>query len=66
MRFGICVTIQKRDDMEKAAMKSRRAGEERVSRGLEEVRELLRKNEVVFDRWQAEGTLPPEEPRRRI
>ena len=66
MRFGICVTIQKRDDMEKAAMKSRRAREERVSRRLEEVRELLRKNEVVFDRWQAEGILPPEEPRRRI
>ena len=66
MKFGICVTIQGRNDMQKVTTKERRAREERISRRLDEVRGLLRENQVVFDRWRAEGILPPEEPRRRV
>jgi hypothetical protein len=66
MKFGICVTIQGRNDMPKLATRERQAREERISRRLEEVRGLLRENKVVFDRWRAEGILPPEEPQRRF
>jgi hypothetical protein len=66
MKFGICVTIQGRNDVSKVVTKERRAREERIGRRLEEVRGLLRENQVIFDRWRAEGILPPEEPRRRV
>jgi hypothetical protein len=66
MKFGICVTIQRRSDMPKVATRERQAREERIRRRLEEVRGLLRENQVIFDRWRAEGILPPEEPRRRF
>jgi hypothetical protein len=52
--------------MAAAVKKDRRDREERIDRRLKEVRELLRENEVIFDRWQAEGILPPEEPHRRF
>jgi hypothetical protein len=66
MKFGIYVTIQGRDDVPKVPTKERRAREERIGRRLEEVRGLLRENQVIFDRWRAEGILPPEVPRRRV
>jgi hypothetical protein len=66
MEFGVCVKIQKGSDMAATNKKDRRALEERIDRRLKEVRELLRQNEVVFDRWRAEGILPSEEPRRRF
>jgi len=51
-------------EMEKRC--ERRARKERIDRLLEEARELQRRNAMVFDRWRAEGILPPEEPRRRV
>jgi hypothetical protein len=51
---------------EEAKRRDRRAREERIDRGFEELRELFRKNRATFDRWRAEGILPPEEPRRRF
>jgi hypothetical protein len=44
----------------------RRARKERIQRLSEEFDDLLRQNEVIFDKWRAEGILPPEEPRRRF
>jgi hypothetical protein len=42
----------------------RRVREERIDRLRDELRELFRQNEVIFDKWRREGILPPEEPRR--
>jgi hypothetical protein len=39
---------------------------ERIDRLWEEFDALLRENEAIFDRWRAEGLLPPEEPPRRV
>lgn len=44
----------------------RRAREERIRRLDEEFNDLMRQNRVIFDKWRAEGILPPEEPRRRF
>jgi hypothetical protein len=58
------MTAQKSDEMNDDARKrDRRAREEEVDRLLEEARALLRKNKVIFDRWRAEGILPPEDHR---
>jgi hypothetical protein len=61
------VATEKTDEMTEVEKKSeRRARKERIDRLLEEARDLQRKNRVIFDRWRAEGILPPEEPRRRV
>jgi aminoglycoside phosphotransferase family enzyme len=61
------VTTEKGNEMTEVEKRcERRARKERIDRLLEEARELLRKNEAIFDRWRAEGILPPEEPRRRF
>lgn len=39
---------------------------ERIDRLWEEFDTLLRENEAIFDRWRAEGLLPPEEPPHRV
>jgi hypothetical protein len=44
----------------------RKARRERIDRLWEEFRALQRENQVTFDRWRAEGILPPVEPRRRV
>jgi uncharacterized protein YnzC (UPF0291/DUF896 family) len=64
-RLGICAMRKKAGDVTAIEQKSdRRAREERIDRLREEFRELLRQNEVLFDKWRREGILPPEEPRR--
>jgi hypothetical protein len=63
----VCVTIETRDSPIDVAEKGdRRAREERVRQLIEEARGLLSQNQVVFDRWRAEGILPPKEPRDRV
>jgi hypothetical protein len=55
------------DDVNKVEQeRDRRAREERIRQLDEEFLELMRQNEVIFDKWRAEGILPPEEPRRRV
>ena len=44
----------------------KQARRERIDRLWKEFDTLLQENEAIFDRWRAEGLLPPEEPRRRI
>jgi hypothetical protein len=44
----------------------KQARRERIDRLWDEFDTLLRENEAIFDRWRAEGLLPPEEPRRRF
>ena len=66
-KWGVCVTIEmKADPSARARDADRRGREERIGRLIEEARALLRQNQAVFDRWRAEGILPPEEPRRRV
>ncbi len=57
---------EEEDDVNKVELERDRAREERIRRLDEEFLELLRQNEVIFDKWRAEGILPPEEPRRRF
>jgi len=51
---------------EEERKRDRRAREQRIDRGFEELRRIFRENEAIFARWRAEGLLPPEEPRRRF
>jgi hypothetical protein len=44
----------------------RKARQEQIDRLWEEFHALQRENRAIFDRWRAEGILPPEEPRRRF
>ena len=61
------MTTEKRNDMtEDAKSHERRTREERIDRGFEELRELFRKNQATFDRWRAEGILPPKEHSDRV
>jgi hypothetical protein len=46
--------------------RKRRAREERIDRGFEELKELFRRNQATFDRWRAEGILPPKDHRDRV
>jgi hypothetical protein len=58
---------EKASDVTGVEQKSdRRAREERIDRLREELRELFRQNEVIFDKWRREGILPPEEPRKNL
>jgi hypothetical protein len=58
------VTNEKGDEVAEVEKKrDRRARKDRIDRLLEEARELLRENEVIFDRWRAEGILPPKDRR---
>jgi hypothetical protein len=58
------VTTKKGDEMTELEKKcERRARKERIDRLLDEARDLLRKNEVIFDKWRAEGILPPKDHR---
>lgn len=67
MNWRICVSIEKRTDPPDIDRTGeRRAREERIGRLIEEARGLLRQNEVIFDKWRAEGILPPKEPLSRI
>lgn len=65
--WGICVTVETENSPAGSAGKDdRQAREERISRLIEEGRGLLRQNQVIFDRWRAEGILPPKEPGQRV
>jgi hypothetical protein len=67
MNWRVCVTIETRDSPVDAAGKGdRRAREERIRQLIEEARGLLSQNQAVFDRWRAEGILPPKEPGQRV
>jgi hypothetical protein len=37
-----------------------------MDRLLEELRAANARKKAIFDRWRAEGILPPKEPRRRV
>jgi hypothetical protein len=61
------VTIETRDSpLDATGKDDRRAREDRVRQLIEEARALLSQNQVVFDRWRAEGILPPKEPGQRV
>jgi hypothetical protein len=61
------MTTEKRNELTgEAKRRDRQVREERIDRAFEELHELFRKNKVIFDRWRAEGILPPEEPHRRF
>jgi hypothetical protein len=51
------------DDRTTGRQQARR---ERIDRLWKEFDMLLRENEAIFDKWRAEGLLPPEEPPRRV
>ena len=59
-------TAKEREMCEDVKRRGRNARERRIDRLREEFRELTRRNQLIFDRWRAEGILPPEEPRRRV
>jgi hypothetical protein len=46
--------------------RDRQAREERIDHLMEEMRALRNKNQVIFDRWRAEGILPPKVPGQRV
>jgi hypothetical protein len=62
------VTTEKGDEMDEIDDRrtEKRARTERIDRLWEEFDTLLRENEAIFDKWRAEGLLPPEEPHRRF
>lgn len=62
------MTTEKGDDMREIDDRraEKQARRERIDRLWDEFDTLLRENEAIFDRWRAEGLLPPEEPRRRF
>jgi hypothetical protein len=41
------------------------ARQERIHRLLDELKESTARKRALFDRWRAEGRLPPKEPRGR-
>ena len=61
------MTAEERNEMtDEERKRERQRRQERMVRGFEELQEIFRRNRKVFDRWRAEGILPPEEPRRRF
>ena len=60
------MTKEKRNDMNKVDKGDRRAREERIDHLLKELREILSEDNGLFDRWRAEGLLPPEDHRDRV
>jgi hypothetical protein len=60
------MTEEGNDVTESEKESDRKARKEEIDRLWEEFYALQRENRVIFDRWRAEGILPPEEPRRGV
>lgn len=54
------------DDGRFATPEEVKARQERIRRGIAELRELAARKRAMFERWEAEGLVKPARPRRRF